>query len=253
MMEHKEQQNIKWYSLQWENPRLPLLIFLSVGVLWLINLSLLFYKERGLFGDMFGAVNSLFSGLAFAGIIYSIRLQQKELSTQQEIMKQQKAEFAIQSREFTKQNEVLKIQQLENTFLNLLSSHHSFVKGLIIYDHIGAELEGKDVFKYISNYIRAFLNKGQGVKNFNQEVVQKFEIITTYISSLDVLLQFLERADIKKADKLFYGSVLKSQIEKQEFYFITRFITSYNASSPYELELITRLKKYFLPDPEIGG
>jgi hypothetical protein len=34
---------------------------------------------RGTFGDMFGAVNALFSGAALAGIIYSIMLQRKEL------------------------------------------------------------------------------------------------------------------------------------------------------------------------------
>ncbi|MDR6554663.1 hypothetical protein [Paenibacillus qinlingensis] len=40
--------------------------------------------KRGTFGDMFGAVNSLFSGLAFAGIIYTIYLQRKELTLQRE-------------------------------------------------------------------------------------------------------------------------------------------------------------------------
>jgi len=38
--------------------------------------------ERGTFGDMFGAVNSLFSGFAFAGVIYAIFLQRKELQLQ---------------------------------------------------------------------------------------------------------------------------------------------------------------------------
>lgn len=35
---------------------------------------------RGIVGDMFGAVNALFSGLAFAGLIYTITVQRKELS-----------------------------------------------------------------------------------------------------------------------------------------------------------------------------
>jgi hypothetical protein len=42
------------------------------------------WGERGTFGDMFGAVNALFSGLAFAGIIYAIFLQRKELELQRE-------------------------------------------------------------------------------------------------------------------------------------------------------------------------
>lgn len=39
-------------------------------------------NQRGLFGDMFGGINSLFAGLAFAGIIYTIFLQRDELALQ---------------------------------------------------------------------------------------------------------------------------------------------------------------------------
>src|SRR4051812_39554935 len=47
-----------------------------VVVLWLVNLLALKLgiDRRGIFGDMFGAVNALFSGLAFAGIIFTIFL-----------------------------------------------------------------------------------------------------------------------------------------------------------------------------------
>jgi hypothetical protein len=37
---------------------------------------------RGQFGDTFGSINSLFSGLAFAGIIYTVLLQRQELTLQ---------------------------------------------------------------------------------------------------------------------------------------------------------------------------
>jgi hypothetical protein len=37
---------------------------------------------RGQFGDLFGAVNAFFTGLAFAGVIYTIILQRKELEMQ---------------------------------------------------------------------------------------------------------------------------------------------------------------------------
>jgi hypothetical protein len=57
-------------------------VFLIVG-LWFGNLYLLQgCKDRGTFGDMFGSVNALFSGLALAGIIFTILLQRKELGYQ---------------------------------------------------------------------------------------------------------------------------------------------------------------------------
>lgn len=38
--------------------------------------------SRGQFGDMFGGMNALFSGLAFLGVIYAIILQKEELKLQ---------------------------------------------------------------------------------------------------------------------------------------------------------------------------
>lgn len=54
----------------------------TVGIA--VYLSLSSWTDRGTFGDMFGAANSLFSGLAFAGVIYAIVLQRQELALQRE-------------------------------------------------------------------------------------------------------------------------------------------------------------------------
>ncbi len=40
------------------------------------------WPSRGQFGDVFGAVNALFSGLAFAGLIFAILLQREDLELQ---------------------------------------------------------------------------------------------------------------------------------------------------------------------------
>jgi hypothetical protein len=56
----------------------PWIIVLFVVGIWLISWFLLKdLPDRGTFGDMFGAVNALFSGLAFAGVIYAIILQRR--------------------------------------------------------------------------------------------------------------------------------------------------------------------------------
>lgn len=39
-------------------------------------------ENRALFGDMFGVVNTLFTGLAFAGVVFTIILQSRELTLQ---------------------------------------------------------------------------------------------------------------------------------------------------------------------------
>jgi TctA family transporter len=40
------------------------------------------WGNRANFGEMFGGINTLFSGLAFAGVIYTILLQRTELESQ---------------------------------------------------------------------------------------------------------------------------------------------------------------------------
>ena len=66
----------------------PANVFASVAALWLIwaGLSWLFgsLETRGQFGDSFGGLNALFSGLAFAGVIYAVLLQRRELQLQRE-------------------------------------------------------------------------------------------------------------------------------------------------------------------------
>ncbi|ENK1257723.1 hypothetical protein AB2066_004338 [Vibrio vulnificus] len=57
-----------------------------ISVLWLLTWLLLCLtpEVRGTIGDMFGAVNALFSGFAFLGVIYAILLQRTELALQRD-------------------------------------------------------------------------------------------------------------------------------------------------------------------------
>ena len=75
-------------------------------------------EKRGTFGDMFGAINSLFSGLALFGIIVSILIQQKELNHQKKELIDTRLEFRI--------NRITTImfKQLDN--LNLTIDKHLF-------------------------------------------------------------------------------------------------------------------------------
>lgn len=60
-------------------------VLLVIFVLWYLNFYLLKGKnptERGTFGDMFRVVNSVFSGLAFAGILISLIFQWVQLKSQ---------------------------------------------------------------------------------------------------------------------------------------------------------------------------
>jgi uncharacterized protein YdcH (DUF465 family) len=80
-------------------------------------------SERALFGDSFGSLNTLFSGLAFAGIITSIFLQSQELKETRAEIKGQKIEFQLQTGAINK-------QVFESTFFSLLDQHNKLIDKL---------------------------------------------------------------------------------------------------------------------------
>lgn len=78
-------------ELREDEPSTPFrpVAYLGVGVViaWALSFVIIYFaipdwERRAQLGDLFGAVNSLFSGLAFAGVIYTIYLQKEELSLQ---------------------------------------------------------------------------------------------------------------------------------------------------------------------------
>ena len=145
----------------WMKKNIVWVMFGGVIILFLLNFSMVFFvpgeNTRGTFGDQFGAVNALFSGLAFTGLIYTIILQRRDLEIQRHDLKLQREEIALnrkemeeQTAEFEKQNETLKIQRFENTFFNMLSQFQEVVNSLTAsYKSRGEEIVvgGREVFK----------------------------------------------------------------------------------------------------------
>lgn len=57
------------------------------------------FSKSGTFGDSFGVLNTLFSGLAFAGIIVSIKMQNDEMREQRKELQKQKKNAILYHRE----------------------------------------------------------------------------------------------------------------------------------------------------------
>ncbi len=127
----------------------PWFIFAAVILLWFAYwcVTTLFMSElehRGQFGDMFGAINALFAGLAFAGVIWAIILQKNELSLQREELKLQRDELERtrkeikgQKEQLEAQDQTLKKQNFEDSFFQLLRFHNEIVGSLSFIDSTG--------------------------------------------------------------------------------------------------------------------
>jgi hypothetical protein len=134
---------------------IALLVVLFIISSWLINyylLNRLKNDDKAATGEMFGAVNALYSGLALAGIILTILLQRREL-------KETRKEFKVE-------NETSKTQQFESTFFNLLENQLQITKDLqstvngILQDFtqaVSKKYEGREFFMVSKSEIARIL------------------------------------------------------------------------------------------------
>lgn len=99
-----------------------LFLTISVIVIWALSaVAIIYYmdtwSDRGTFGDLFGAVNALFSGLAFAALIYTIVLQRDEIKQNRNEIKLNRKELAKGAKLQQKSQQVLS-EQVAQTHLS---------------------------------------------------------------------------------------------------------------------------------------
>lgn len=98
--------------------KLILLVVLIWGLSAILIMAFLSeWSDRGTFGDLFGAVNALFSALAFAVLIYTIILQREEIKQNRQEIVLNRKELEKSGKLQRKAQEVL-IQQVEQTHLS---------------------------------------------------------------------------------------------------------------------------------------
>jgi len=104
-------------------------LILGILILWVVSGFVTSYflqdwGDRGTFGDMFGAVSSLFSGLAFAAIIHANILQKKDLDAQRADLKRTVRAQLQSERDLAEQVDQMKISSKLNA-LNTIISYYS--------------------------------------------------------------------------------------------------------------------------------
>lgn len=97
------------------------LVGLTFAVWFFSGLAIIYFiddwGDRGTFGDLFGAVNALFSGLAFAGLLYSLFENKKQIMAQQEelLLNRQELLKARKIQEKTEKAIEAQVSQMKNT------------------------------------------------------------------------------------------------------------------------------------------
>lgn len=213
---------------------------------WLINKNIDCSTERGTFGDMFGAVNALFSGLAFAGLIVTLLYQKEELKLQREELRETRNELNAQKLEFQEQNKTMKRQRFENTFFNMLSLQQEIIANLS-YEYYASpnirphnipeeifykgapkgQLHGRETFEGIYKHAIIEYNGARHadgiIKILKQNGYIAYPVISVttrfdhYFRHLYHIYKFVDTSDLIEDSKRYdYACIIRSQLSDYE-------------------------------------
>ena len=217
--------------------------FIGVIILWTVYLSIIWLsnwplkEDKGEFGDTFGALNALFAGLAFAGVIYAILLQQRELKLQREELELQRKELEETRAEIRGQKETLQKQNFESSFFQLLNLHSEIVNSIVVprgnifqKDRDYIEFSGRGCFGYLLGNLRNRLKEAidenrPKTEVFNDTYEDKFfSIFQTYIGHYFRHLynvvkfvhghEFFDQKELKEKKR--YTNFIRAQLSSNE-------------------------------------
>lgn len=204
--------------------------------LWVFSWMLidLWYKHGtgdsvGTFGDKFGAINALFSGLAFAGLIMTLVLQKEELEAQREELKQTREELEGQKKEFEIQNKTLKQQQFSTTFFQLLNAVQKNIDNVevIALDYClnpsrpqKGECCFRDVAYAIKEFIKRIMEEEENNVTLKEKAVYEYERLYkkslypmgVFFRSYYRLIKYIITSDLDDKEKYQYVSFARAQL-----------------------------------------
>ncbi len=166
--------------------------------------------DRGTFGDMFGSVNALFSGLAFVGLICTLLVKMKELKAQREELSMTRCVMNDQKKIMDEQRDQISIQNFESGFFQVLKMHTGTIEELMLELPRGRAYEGNSCFLQYSEII---YNKFSASKYPKDTLMKKVEVLKhsidranydlrvpffLYIMSVLSLFSYIENSDIEK-------------------------------------------------------
>lgn len=182
-------------------------------------------NEKGAYGDLYGFSNTLFSGLAFVGVIAAIIIQSKELKLQRDELRDTRAEFE-------QQNSTLRKQAFENTFFELQSQKRNALNSMNIQKYT---FEGPAVIINESYELRKKINNialpDDSISEIKKKLIDNSDFVNHTTSLYNELSnwvkchinsQFLIKTTplISNREKAFYEQLVFNQLSESELFFI---------------------------------
>lgn len=201
------------------------------------------FDKAGTFGDSFGALTSLFTALAFAGLIFTLFVQKKELSLQRQefenLVQEQKSSNTI----LENQSKSIYRQNFETTFFNMVREFRSVRDAAAFRRHGTIHATGQHAIEVMSNWAFGRLTN-INVLDFDDEYLtfykEQIDDLGPYFRMLYSIVKFVDRSQIQ--DKKFYTNILRAQLSSGEAQLLM-----INCASPLGREkFLPLVKKYDL-------
>lgn len=177
----KRNGEVSWWPLGAIAVLAVVLWFCWGYVIW--HLSLNFASEggriaaAGQLGDLFGGINALFSGLAFAALIFTVHLQRKELSLQRRELEETRNVFEKQEAQMQQQNNTLRKQTFDATFFQWINLHHGIVGALKYGEHGGRKVLAQIRNTFLAYYLQSYrqqINRSEYGDEASADETKKF-------------------------------------------------------------------------------
>jgi hypothetical protein len=190
----------------------------------------------GTFGDSFGVLTALFSGLAFAGLVYTILLQRIELKETREVLKEQ--------------SESLRTQAMEATFFQLLQRFSQVARD-VFFEMPGFRYEGRaamtEYYGHLKRDIVEALDRARISNNDRCSQVESYLLnygaqLNHYFRTLCHVFKFVdEHSALTPEQKVTYTKIARAQLSSPELSMIF-----YNGITGKGLEFHDLVQRYGL-------
>ncbi|WP_298330647.1 putative phage abortive infection protein [Asticcacaulis sp.] len=239
MSDDKRKTRSQWFETYW-----VLVAVLVVATAWLLNLGFGWAQlwaalkadsdethiNAGVFGDMFGAVNALFSGLSIIGIVYAIRQQDQQLKLAREEVKtaQETLKIAIEDADKTKsileeqqkqlsiQNKSVSLQLFENTFFNIIENIRNNVSEMRYNEESGQTRLNSIKNSFLSTI--KFTEDEELIALNLSDMLKRNNItrnnLSSYIKLINTLINFVN--EFENENKKIYYDIIASSMSSSE-------------------------------------
>jgi uncharacterized membrane protein YgaE (UPF0421/DUF939 family) len=148
----------------------------AVVVLWVLTTWAIYdlwpdWTVRGTVGDSFGAVNALFSGLAFAALVYTIILQRREIQLN-------RSEIELNRKELSKSVKAQKASQ-------------EALKQQVAQTHLSAKLNAMNT---VIGYYNSQIESSKSTEDVVERAKEKRRQM---IKKIDALIDGLENSEVE--------------------------------------------------------